>query len=65
MRKKIPNASITIGPGTNFFGTPYPLHGIYDISRARNELGFKPQYDIESGVADYIASLERMRAQNT
>ncbi len=63
VRKKIPGAEIEIGPGTNFFGTPYPLHGIYDISRARAELGFKPQYDIESGVADYIASLERMRAR--
>jgi UDP-glucose 4-epimerase len=64
VRRKIPNAKIEIGPGTNFFGTPYPLHGVYDVSRASSELGFKPQYDIERGVADYIMSLERMRAQN-
>ena len=63
VRKKIPNADIEIGPGDNFFGTPYSLHGVYDTSRARNELGFTPQYDIERGVADYIASLERMCAQ--
>jgi UDP-glucose 4-epimerase len=62
VRKRIPNADISIGPGDNFFGTPYPLHGIYDVSRAREELGFSPQYDIERGVADYIASLGRMRA---
>ena len=29
----------------------------------RDELGFKPEYDIERGVADYIASLERMQAR--
>ena len=63
VRKRIPNADIKIGPGGNFFGTPYPLHGVYDISRARDELGFEPQYDIDRGVDDYIASLERMRAQ--
>lgn len=63
VRKRVPNADIKIGPGDNFLGMPYPLHGIYDISRARNELGFKPEYDIDSAVADYLSSLERMRAQ--
>jgi UDP-glucose 4-epimerase len=62
LRKHIPDADIKIGPGLNFLGMPYPPHGVYDISRARNELGFKPEYDIESGVADYLASLQRMKA---
>ena len=63
LRKHIPNADIKIGPGLNFLGMPYPPHGVYDISRARDELGFKPEYDIETGVADYLASLQRMKAQ--
>jgi len=63
LRKHIPNADINIGPGLNFLGMPYPPHGIYDISRAREELGFKPEYDIEAGVADYLESLQRMKAQ--
>ena len=63
VRKLLPKADIEIGPGTNFFGSPYPMHGVYDISRARDELGFNPQYDIEKGVTDYIANLERMRAR--
>ena len=62
MRKRIPSADITIGPGDNFLGTPYPPHGVYDVTRARDELGFSPKYDVERAVDDYIQSLERMRA---
>lgn len=63
VRKRIPGAEIEIGPGDNFLGMPYPPHGIYDVTRARTELGFRPEYDIDRAVEDYIASLERMRAQ--
>jgi UDP-glucose 4-epimerase len=63
LRKVIPGADIKIGPGDNFLGTPYPPHGVYDVSRARDELGFKPEYDIERGINDYIASLKRMQAR--
>lgn len=63
IRKRLPKADITIGPGENFLGTPYPPHGVYDISRARAELGFEPEYDLARGVADYIENLERMRAR--
>jgi UDP-glucose 4-epimerase len=61
LRKRIPGADIQIGPGANFLGMPYPPHGIYDVTRARSELGFNPEYDLDRGIADYLASLERMR----
>ena len=63
IRKRIPGADITIGPGDNFLGMPYPPHGVYDVARARSELGFEPEYDFDRAVADYVDSLERMRAQ--
>ena len=63
IRKQIPKADITVGPGDNFLGMPYPPHGIYDISRARSELGFDVQYDLDAAVADYLAALKRMQAQ--
>jgi UDP-glucose 4-epimerase len=63
LRKHIPDADIKIGPGLNFLGMPYPAHGVYDISRARDELGFAPQYDIAAGVADYLESLRDMKAR--
>ena len=61
LRKLVPGADIKIGPGLNFLGMPYPPHGVYDISRAKDELGFAPEYDIERGVADYLATLRAMR----
>jgi UDP-glucose 4-epimerase len=64
LRKHIPNADIRIGPGLNFLGMPYPAHGVYDVTRARSELGFEPEYDLEAGIVDYLAALARMRGRN-
>ena len=63
LRKKIPGADIKIGPGLNFLGMPYPPHGIYDVTRARDELGFRPEYDLERAIGDYLDSLKRMQAR--
>jgi UDP-glucose 4-epimerase len=62
LRKRIPGADITLGPGLNFLGSPYPLAGVYDISRARTELGYAPQYDLERAIDDYLAALKRLDA---
>ncbi len=62
LRAKIPGADIRIGPGLNFLGMPYPPHGIYDITRARTELGFKPEYDLDRAIGDYLDSLKRIEA---
>jgi UDP-glucose 4-epimerase len=61
VRKHLPHAEIEIGPGLNFLGMPYPASSVYDISRARAELGFAPQYDLERGIADYLDSLKRLK----
>ena len=47
IKKHIPNAQMEIGGGLNFYGFPYPATGVYDISRARAELGYAPR--IRSG----------------
>jgi UDP-glucose 4-epimerase len=61
LRRHLPNAVIEVGPGLNFLGAAYPMYGIYDISRAKNELGYKPEYDLERGIADYLESLQRLK----
>jgi len=61
LRRHIPDADISIGPGLNFLGMPYPMHGIYDVTRARDELGFKCEYDIDRGVEDYLRTLRAIR----
>jgi UDP-glucose 4-epimerase len=63
LRRRLPNAVIDVGPGLNFLGAAYPMYGIYDISRAKNELGYKPEYDLERGIADYLESLQRLKLQ--
>jgi UDP-glucose 4-epimerase len=60
VRERIPSADIQIGPGLNFFGSQHPQAGIYDISRARAELGFAPQYPLERAIDDYLDSLKRL-----
>jgi UDP-glucose 4-epimerase len=62
IKKHIPDAKMQIGDGLNFYGFPYPATGVYDISRARDELGYKPEYNLEKGIADYLASLKRMKS---
>ena len=61
IKKHIPNAQMDIGGGLNFYGFAYPATGVYDISRAREELGYKPEYDLERGIADYLAALKQMK----
>lgn len=61
VRAQIPNAQIEIGPGLNFLGMPYPATGVYDVTRAREELGFVAQFDLARGVADYVESLRRLK----
>jgi UDP-glucose 4-epimerase len=63
LRKHLPNAVIEVGPGLNFLGSPYPMHGVYDISRAQKELGYRSEYDLERGIADYLESLQRLKLQ--
>jgi UDP-glucose 4-epimerase len=60
IKKHIPNAQMEIGGGLNFYGFPYPATGVYDISRARAELGYQPEYDLERGIADYLAALKQL-----
>jgi UDP-glucose 4-epimerase len=64
LRRHLPGADIKIGPGLNFLGSPYPMAGIYDITRARQELGYAPQFDLEAGIADYLESLKRLKLQS-
>ncbi|MFH1002606.1 MAG: NAD-dependent epimerase/dehydratase family protein [Chloroflexota bacterium] len=49
--------AIEVSPGlvTNPGETPC----VFDISRARRELGYQPRYDFEAGVRDYVAVMKQ------
>lgn len=52
-----PNADIEIGPGLNYMGWATNNSGILDNRRAAATLGFRPQYDLKTAVADYAKRL--------
>jgi len=61
VRHHLPKAKIEIGPGLNYLDSPVSYYSVYDIARARAELGYQPQYDLLRAVGDYLEALERGR----
>ncbi len=61
VRKLFPGASIEIGPGLDFLGIGIKAHFIFDISRARKELGYEPQYSLEAAIKDYIDTVRDLK----
>ncbi len=51
---------INIGPGLEFPGYRSGRNLVYNIDRARKELGFNPQYDLEKGVRSYVETMARL-----
>jgi UDP-glucose 4-epimerase len=60
LRERIPGVDVEIGPGLDYMQTGKPSYCLFDISRARRELGYEPQYDLQRGVDDYLALLGRL-----
>jgi UDP-glucose 4-epimerase len=61
IRRMYPNAEIEIGPGLDYLKLGRNAYNIYDISRAKNELGFSPEFDPERAVEDYVEMLHRWK----
>jgi UDP-glucose 4-epimerase len=57
VRRVIPGADISVGPGLQFLEGPY--HSIYDIKRAREDLNFVPEFNMETAIADYVETLKQ------
>jgi UDP-glucose 4-epimerase len=58
VKRIIPKADIHIGPGLHFLGGPAHYYSVYDITRAREDLGFSPQFPLAKGIEDYIETLK-------
>jgi len=63
VRKIYPGADIQIGPGLDSFNIGWNVYSVYDISRAKKELGFSPQYNLEDAVQDYVETLRRLNIE--
>lgn len=58
-----PDSRIEIGSGLDFRMSEKKSYCIFNITRAREHLGFTPAYDLEAGIRDYIETIERLRPQ--
>lgn len=54
IRASIPAARIEIGPGLDYHGMGANYTGIMDNTRAREDLGFEPRYDLARAVMHYL-----------
>jgi nucleoside-diphosphate-sugar epimerase len=61
VRRVLPNADIEVGPGISEERPNYNC--LYDISRARADLGFQPRFSIGEAVEDYIEILRQIKLQ--
>ncbi len=60
LRRLFPAAKIDIGPGLDFRDGYKQSYCVFDIGKARQQLGYSPQYDLERGIADYIESVRKL-----
>jgi UDP-glucose 4-epimerase len=58
--KLFPDHRIDLGPGPSKLGRSKQSYCVFDISAAKREIGYEPAYDVEEGVRDYVATLERL-----
>jgi UDP-glucose 4-epimerase len=59
VRKKFPGANVELVKGTN--PMPYPESRLSsDFSRAKEQLGYEPEFPIERAVEDYGATLKKL-----
>jgi UDP-glucose 4-epimerase len=65
VRTVLPGADVDVGPGLDYFGVGINYYCIFDTTRAREQLGFKPQYDLVEGVRDYVQSMRRFGIEPT
>lgn len=68
VKKVVPSAVIKIGPGLDYKykgKRPFDGYCVLDTTRARNELGFEPEFDLESAMQDYANELRRLNLVQT
>ena len=58
--KLFPNHKIELGPGPSKLGRSKQSYCVFDISAAERNIGYEPAYDVERGVRDYVATLDRL-----
>jgi len=58
--KLFPNHRIELGPGPSKLGRSKQSYCVFDISAAKEHIGYEPAYSVEEGVRDYVATMDRL-----
>ncbi len=61
VRRIIPDADIYVGPGLQFLEAPY--HAIFDITKAKEDFNWAPEYTLGDAITDYIETLRQLSPQ--
>ena len=61
VQELIPGAEISVGGGLMEWqpGSTMPVKGALDVTRAKEAFGYQPKYDLQAGLAEYIAWFRR------
>jgi nucleoside-diphosphate-sugar epimerase len=64
IRELVPGAQLSVGPGTYRHGDSVEAvrKGALDVGRASAELGWRPRYDIRTGLAAYVKAAREAQA---
>lgn len=57
--KVIPGAKIEFGDAADYYGAGFMYNYIFDISRAKEDLGYEPAFLLEKGIRDYVATMQK------
>jgi UDP-glucose 4-epimerase len=60
LKRLFPKARIEVGEGLDYLGLGKDYYCVLDITRAREDLGYVPKYDVEKGIGDYYSTLRRL-----
>jgi UDP-glucose 4-epimerase len=63
VKQVVSNADIEIGPGLDFLQMGVNYYAVFDITRAREDLGYAPKFSLEAGVRDYVQTMHRLGIQ--
>lgn len=65
VKKVFPSASISIGPGKNYLGSGLVTNRVFNITRARQDLDFQPQFDPPVAIENYRMMVQQFESQNS